>query len=301
MFEQRVAATAAVRFRYAVAGDGPAVVLLPGSGGWRPTFDDMITKLSPRHRVYALDPPGQGRTRVIDREFGYDADAIAQSVGEFLDAVGVPAAAFIGHSWGGGFALRLAQLRPDRVSRLALLAPAGLNVTDVWEFRLLRRPLIGELATRFTTPAFVRHMMRRSFAHPDRMPAGALSREAAQQLRSGPGAAALRRDLLRVERSVRWSDTERDLDRVRCPTPILWGDRDRYFPVQLLNTFARRLPTAEIHTLPGCGHSMHDDCPEQTYPLLTRFLTATAETPSLKDRPAAPPPARRPLEEEHHA
>lgn len=32
MFEQRVADTAAVRFQYAVAGDGPPAVLLPGSG-----------------------------------------------------------------------------------------------------------------------------------------------------------------------------------------------------------------------------------------------------------------------------
>lgn len=286
MFEQRVAATAAVRFQYAVAGDGLPVVLLPGGGGWRPTFDDMITRLSAGHRVYAMDPPGQGGTRVTDPGFGYDVDAIAWSVGEFLDAVGLPAAAFVGHSWGGGFALRLAQLHPDRVSGLALLAPAGLDVADVWEFRLLRRALIGELATRFTSPAAVRHMMRKSFAHPDRMPAGDLLREVAQQLRSGPGAAALRRDLLRVERRVRWSDTERDLDRVRCPTLILWGDRDRYLPVRLLITFARRMPTAEIHTLRGCGHSVHDDCPEQTYPLLTRFLAAAGP------HPVTPGPAR---------
>lgn len=294
MFEQRVAATTAVRFRYAVAGDGPPVVLLPGSGGWRLTFDDMITRLSAGHRVYALDPPGQGGTRVTDPGFGYDVDRIAQSVSEFLDAVGLAAAAFIGHSWGGGVALRLAELHPDRVSGLALLAPAGLDVVDMWEFRLLRRLLIGELATRFTSPASVRHMIRKSFAHPDRMPAGELLREAARQMRSGPGAAALRRDLLRVERGVRWSDTERDLDRVRCPTLILWGGRDRYFPVRLLDTFARRLPAAEIHTLSDCGHSVHDDCPEQTYPLLTGFLRLPPNTPSLRDRPAAPSPARSP-------
>jgi hypothetical protein len=64
-------------------------------------------------------------------------------------------------------------------------------------------------------------MLRKSFVHPDRMPGEDLIRAAARQMRSGPDAAALRRDLLRVERAVRWADTERALDRVQCPTLIL--------------------------------------------------------------------------------
>ena len=272
MIEDGAADTAAVRFRYAVAGAGPPVVLVPGSGGWRLSFDDMIGRLAARYRVYAVDPPGQGGTRVVDPGFGYDADAIARSLVDFLDAVGLPAPVVVGHSWGGGFALRLAELFPQRVSRLALLAPGGLDVPDAWEFRLLRLPLLGELATQFTSTASVRHMLRKSLADPTRLPDRELLRDAAAQLRSAPGAATLRRDLLRVERSVRWADTERDLDRVRCPTLILWGDRDRYFSHQLLDRFAGRLTDVEIHTLPGCGHSLHDDCPARTYPLLDRFL-----------------------------
>jgi pimeloyl-ACP methyl ester carboxylesterase len=142
-----------------------------------------------------------------------------------VDAVGLPTAAVVGHSWGGGFALRLAQLQPERVSALALLAPGGLDVADVWEFRLVRRPVIGEVATRYAATASMRHMLLKSFVHPDRMPGEDLLREAAQQMRSGPGAAALRRDLLRFERAVRWGVTERDLDRVRCPMVIIMTAR----------------------------------------------------------------------------
>jgi pimeloyl-ACP methyl ester carboxylesterase len=272
VIERRALDTPAVRFRYAVAGVGPPVVLVPGSGGWELTFHRAIAELAARHRVFAVDPPGQGGTRVLDPMFGFDADAVARSLGDFLDGVGLPAATVVGHSWGGGFALRLAQLRPERVSALALLAPGGLDVADVWEFRLLRRRLIGEVATRYTSAASVRHMLRKSFVHPDRMPGETLIRAAARQMRSAPDAAVLRRDLLRVERAVRWADTERDLDRVRCPALILWGERDRYFPARLLARFIGRLPHVEARTLTGCGHSLHDDCPEQVYPLLTRFL-----------------------------
>jgi pimeloyl-ACP methyl ester carboxylesterase len=77
---------------------------------------------------------------------------------------------------------------------------------------------------------------------------------------------------------VRWADTERDLDRVQCPTLILWGERDQYFPARLMARFTGCLPDVEAHTLAGCGHSLHDDCPEQAYPLITRFLAANIGT-----------------------
>jgi pimeloyl-ACP methyl ester carboxylesterase len=124
-----------------------------------------VDELAASHTVYALDPPGQGGTRVLDPGFAYDVDAVADSIGDFLDAVGLSTVALVGHSWGGGFALRVAELHPERVTRLALLAPAGVDVPDVWEFRLLRLPVVGEIATRFTSVASMRHMMRKSFAH----------------------------------------------------------------------------------------------------------------------------------------
>ena len=105
--------TVMARFRYARAGTGAPVLLLPGSGGWRLTFHTMATVLAERHTVLALDPPGQGLTEVLDPGFGYDADAIARSIAAFLDAVGLQRTAMVGHSWGGGFALRFAERYPE--------------------------------------------------------------------------------------------------------------------------------------------------------------------------------------------
>jgi pimeloyl-ACP methyl ester carboxylesterase len=102
------------------------------------TFSSLLPRLAVHHTVHAVDPPGQGGTRVTYPAFAYDVDAITDSLASFLDALGVSAAAIVGHSWGGGFALRLAQLHPERVDRLALLAPAGIDVKDVWESRALR-------------------------------------------------------------------------------------------------------------------------------------------------------------------
>ena len=270
MMDRYVDSTVA-RFRYAMTGSGPPVLLIPGSGGWRLTFHSMAAALAERHTVVALDPPGQGRTHVLDREFGYDAGAIAQSIAAFLDAIGVERTAIVGHSWGGGFALRFAELHPHRVTRLALLGPAGLDVKDVWEFRLLRVPILGELAVRLQSTAAVRHLLRKSFVHRERIPEQFV-RQVVHEMRSGPDRAARLTDMLRVERSVSWAETEANLHLVRAPVLLLWGHDDRYFPVRLVDRFVTRLPTAEHHVLPDCGHSLADDCPEQTHALLSGFL-----------------------------
>lgn len=259
--------TPQVRFHYVCDGAGSPVLLIPGSGGWRLTFDRMLGELASRHTVYALDPPGQGGTRVLDPDFDYTTDGIARSIGAFLDAVGLPEAAIVGHSWGGGFALRLAQLQSERVTRLVLMAPGGLEVHDAWEFRILRLPVLGELASRFISKSSVLHMLRKSFARHDRIPVHLLD-EAVQAMRARP----TREAMLRVERSVGWAETEHDLHLVRLPILLLWGERDRYFPVNLIDRFTTRLPHVEPHILPDAGHSLHDDYPDRAYALLKPFL-----------------------------
>jgi hypothetical protein len=80
--------SALARFRDTATGAVPPVLLLSGSGGWRLAFHAMVPVLAERHMVVALDPPGPGRTRVLDPQLGYDADAIARSIAGFLNCLG---------------------------------------------------------------------------------------------------------------------------------------------------------------------------------------------------------------------
>ncbi|GAA3390417.1 alpha/beta fold hydrolase [Cryptosporangium minutisporangium] len=265
--------TAVARFHYARAGTGPPVLLVPGAGGWRFSFEALIPLLARSNTVYALDPPGQGLTEIVDRSFPYGTTAVASSIGSFLDAVGAPRTAILGHSWGGGFALRFAELHPDRVSRLALIAPGGLDVKDVWEFRLARLPPFGELAVRIGPARSTRHLLRKSFAHPERVPEHRVG-DLVDMLRSPQDRATRLRQMLRVERSVRWTTTEQNLHLVTVPVLLLWGSEDRILPARLVERFTARLPTVDPHVISGGGHALHDDCPHETLALLAPFLKA---------------------------
>ena len=119
--------TPVARFFYTRSGSGPPVVLPPGGAVWSYSWRETIPVLARRFTVYAVDLPGQGYTVVTQDGFRYDLNAMAGALGSFLDAVGLPRAALVGHSWGGAVALYFAQRQPERVDRLALLASPGLD------------------------------------------------------------------------------------------------------------------------------------------------------------------------------
>ncbi|MCO6006143.1 alpha/beta fold hydrolase [Actinoallomurus purpureus] len=265
--ESRFADTPRFRFHYVRTGTGSPVVLIPGGGEWLCSYRELIPALAHRHTVYAFDPPGHGYTEVLDPGFACTTDAMADAVGVFLDAVGLPQAALVGHSWGGGWALRFAESHPERVTRLALIGPTGLDVKDTWDWRILEYPLIGELATRFLREADVARMLRKSFAHPDRV-----TTEKVRRTWDAARRPANRRLILRLQRRVRWADTERELSRIHAPVLLIWGAEDRYLPATLAGRFTRRLPQATVRILPGCGHSAHEDCPAQVNPALEEFI-----------------------------
>ncbi|GAB6919780.1 alpha/beta fold hydrolase [Rhodococcus erythropolis] len=108
------------KLRYYEAGEGHPVVLLHGSGpgatGWS-NYSDNIEALSRHFHVYAVDLPGWGDSDPADFATLDHVDAAIQ----FLDAVGIDQAAFVGNSMGGQTAIRLATTHPDRISHLVTM------------------------------------------------------------------------------------------------------------------------------------------------------------------------------------
>jgi len=80
------------------------------------------------HNVLALDLPGHGRSSGLALA---SVEAIAQWLVQVADAIGVPKVALVGHSLGSLAALECAARSPDRVEKLALIAPAApMPVSD---------------------------------------------------------------------------------------------------------------------------------------------------------------------------
>ena len=92
-------------------GEGPAVILLHGQPGSAADWDAVVPLLAPDFTVVVPDRPGYGRTGGPARGFAGNATAVL----DLLDHMGIARAIAVGHSWGGGVALAVAEVAPVRV------------------------------------------------------------------------------------------------------------------------------------------------------------------------------------------
>src|SRR5690606_26427746 len=104
-----------------------AVLLLHGKNFSGAYWADTIRALAAAgHRVIVPDQIGFGKSSK-PQHFQYSFQALATHTLALLDALGVEQVKVVGHSMGGMLAVRLALMAPERVTRLALVNPIGLE------------------------------------------------------------------------------------------------------------------------------------------------------------------------------
>ena len=257
-----------------VAGSGEPLMLLHGLGGSKISWLPLIPMLAEGHRVVAPDLPGHGES---DKPRGVDFSPryYARVVRLLMDELGMERAVLVGNSMGGRVALELALRSSRRVRAMALLDPAvpGLRWRYVMGFTRIVPTEFGRvslpLRRRWTEMA-----VRRLFANPGRLPPQAVRAAADEFIRIYDDPAAR----LAFFASLRQIVMERpgpffaSMRRVRQPTLVVFGDRDRLVPARLGTALAQSLPNAELHFLHDVGHVPQFEATEQTLDLLRPFL-----------------------------
>jgi len=262
------------RLRYAVAGDGPPLVLVHGLGGTIENWRALAPPLATRHRVLVPDLPGHGRSSLLPE--ARSLDALADAVLAVADAEEIRPAVWIGHSLGGGVALRAAALRSDVVRGLVLAAAAGIGSASRAAHVTLAvlgvaRP--GRLIAPYRHAWARSRLGRRAafgwwgVADPD-----ALEPELAEAFLVGP---AHHTDTRQAGRALLASDPRLELDRVTCPCLCLWGASDNWVRLQDGMEYARRL-RAPLRTIAGCGHLLIGERPDACLAAIEEFLASLA-------------------------
>jgi pimeloyl-ACP methyl ester carboxylesterase len=269
-FRPHLAEIGGRRTRYWVGGEGPPVVLVHGLGGAAVNFTDLAPSLARRHRVLVPDLPGHGGTEPLP---GLDGlGDLAGHVARTAAAEGMLPAAVVGYSMGGVVALRLAVSRPEDVSALALVAPAGI-VSQT------RRAQIWLTVVAAVRPAGLVALARGAVARRPNLRVPVFGYWGAEDPRTlAPGSVLGFLEAQREHTDVRAAatallrdDPRPDLDRVRCPSLLVWGARDRLVPLADGFEYARRL-RCPIRVVPAAGHLVVGEYPAETAGLLGEFF-----------------------------
>lgn len=258
---------------WAVGEQGPPVVLVHGLGGHVEDWAQNIRPLAGRHRVYALDLVGCGRS---DKPAGgYSFTGLVEFVHRFVRSQGIERASLVGHSLGGAVSLQFALHFPQLVEKLVLVGSAGLGREVALLLRASSLPVAGEWLTRPRRKGMAQYLYKATYD-----PAVVTEElvETNLSLAALPGAqrALLRTlraafDLRGVRREV-YRPIVGALGRIRAPTLIVWGRQDRIVPAVHAAAAERGIPGARLRLIDGCGHFPQWERPAEFNALLLQFL-----------------------------
>jgi pimeloyl-ACP methyl ester carboxylesterase len=270
-FAERRAPVKGANLRWYVGGEGPALALVHGFGGAASNWIELAPELARDHRVVVPDLPGHGGSSPLPAL--PNLEPFADRLGLLLEREGATPAVVVGHSLGCLVALRLAMRSPELVRGLVLISAAGIGSTTrraryALAVSSLVKPgrLIAPYRERIARSPRLRAFVWGSWATPD---GRSISPLASLGMLEGP---ALHTDVDSAGAALVEDDPRLELERVRCPSLVLWGAQDPQVPVDNAFEYARRL-RAPLRVAAGAGHLMIAERPEACLAAIRDFYT----------------------------
>jgi pimeloyl-ACP methyl ester carboxylesterase len=245
-------------------GEGPVLVLFHGgAGSWR-HWAHNIDALSEQYRLLVPDQPGLGESAFPP--VGDDAMAVAQILARGIDAVlGVDTRYDVaGFSFGGTMATCVGAIHGARVRSVTIVGSSGVGPSGSAVELLKVRHLAGEecVATHRI------NLNRLMIADPARIDDLAL---AIQEWNT-------RHSRLKTPTLSRSGALPRALAQVTAPVNGIWGELDApanpRAPQRVVTLRALR-PDADVRMIPGAGHWVAYEAPEQFNAMLLEMLKRT--------------------------
>jgi pimeloyl-ACP methyl ester carboxylesterase len=259
------------------AGTGPPVLLIHGLNGFKEAWGRLPAAIAGAGlRAVAVDLPGFGATPRLRRT---TPQALARWI-EPLVADLAPVA-LVAHSLGTQVAMLVAAAHPDRVGRMALLAPWVLarprrlpprGISDLLQLPVVGRPLARlAIARARRSPQRRREAYLATVGDPRALTGdpemAALLEEASERLGRGD-----------VRAMADWGAGGLGLDvrplapRVVRPALVVVGTLDGVTPPTGARWLAGALPDGRLLELPGIGHFPHLEAPVDVLAAIAEHL-----------------------------
>jgi pimeloyl-ACP methyl ester carboxylesterase len=265
-----------LRLRYVTAGRGPALVLLHTLRTQLDMFQKVIPTLAGHFTVYAVDLPGHGYSDIPSVE--YSPEFFRSAVERVLETLGIEDAVVVGESIGGSIGLLLAARHNPRVRAVVAINPydydrgRGVRRSSLLAnvlFGLSNVPVIGGTFTRLRNYPIVRRVLQGGVYRKESLP-DSLAREL--------NAVGNRRGHYRALMSLirhwpEWESARAEYGSIERPVLLLYGDHDWSRPAEREATL-RAVPGAEMRVVPGAGHFLALDTPEELVRSVLEFTRA---------------------------
>ncbi len=204
---------------------------------------------------------------------------VIRLIHEFVDAMSVERATFVGNDSGGALCQMLVAAHPLRVERLVLTSSDAFSIWLPWMFKYLEfAAYIPGMLYWLAQSMRLRWLRGLPFAF------GWLSKRMSQDVSDAfatplASSAGVRRDAAKFLRGISprlTSTAAQTFSSFTRPVLVAWSRENRFFPTQHAERLARAFPNAKLHWIENAYTFSPIDQPKQVSEAIMDFMRATA-------------------------
>lgn len=271
------AETNGIETYYERRGRGPTLVFVHASivdhGFWEP----QVRELSATHTTIRYDLRGHGLTGPSDED-PYTMQLFAEDLAALVEALDLERPIVCAHSMGGLVAQAYAARHADEIAGLVLADTFTPRILTAGEW-FLRRVVLNGLIPPARAIGYQR-VEQANVWLTERLFAGSSGDyEKIQRLRqTGPGMET--DEFVKVVRAMtRAHEHPIDLEQIKVPTLVLYGENDLPFVERQAEHLAARLPDVRLEAIADAGHAANLDQPEAFNAAVRGFVEEIEATP----------------------
>jgi pimeloyl-ACP methyl ester carboxylesterase len=256
-----------INLYYEKKGHGKAIVFLHGYTGSCDDWKNQVNILPPGYMSVAVDHRGHGKTEAPKNEDDYSIKIFSEDIYELLRHLNIDHCCLAGHSMGGFMSLQFVLDHPDVVTALVLVDTSSGEFETAPGFAELRAKLDELARTEGMEAAFEYDAAN----NPLRIERFKRHPELREITRRKVLNTSVNGYIYVAGTFGRWPSVTARLPEIKVPTLIFLGEEDEGF-VKASQVLKNNIPSSELATIPGVGHSPHEEAPDLFNKALLDFL-----------------------------
>jgi 2-hydroxy-6-oxonona-2,4-dienedioate hydrolase len=239
------------KFKYIEEGQGEPLILLHGLFGALSNFERLIAEFRHTNKVVVPILPL------------FDLDILHTSVGglakylyKFIETRGYDNVHLLGNSLGGHVALVHVLKHPEKIKSLILTGSSGLFENGM-----------GDTYPRRGDYEYIKKKTEVTFYDPK-----TATKELVDEVFEITRNRLKVIKIIALAKSAIRNNLGEELNNVKQPTLLIWGNNDTITPPFVAREFHRLIPNSELHFIDKCGHAPMMEQPDEFNVILDKFL-----------------------------
>ena len=251
---------------YTKEGTGRPLILVHGFAGFTYTWRYLIPLLTDHFTIYAYDVLGFGLSdKPPDGE--YDMGPHGEFLIDFMDALGIPSAALVGHSMGGIIIAYASIAAPERVDDLVMIEPGFYNDPGPAFLNYMFFPLDRIMSRQFYTRSMRERFFMGSFYNKSLVTDEII--DAYMIPTRTPNALEAMTQMMGTVGLKQYPGVTEQITR---PALLVWGERGPDDPMEQAKRITSEVKECKLATVPESGHYIQEEKAEELAQIIKDYL-----------------------------